>query len=133
MMGLLGNFGHKVTSWLGSQRPKATSIRPQPDARQSPRFASQAQVLCESAAAPGQQFTARVVDVSEGGIRLDSTHACEPGSLLHLRLPQSGTRLLACVLHAMPAAEEHSLLGCSFIRELSNEELQQFISQQGNG
>jgi hypothetical protein len=100
--------------------------------RQGARYASAAQTTWRPAAAEpaAEGGPAAVHDVSFGGVglRLDRPLPC--GALLHVQLPGAGPSrppLLACVAHAHPAAEGAWAVGCSFIRDLSDQELRSFL------
>ena len=71
--------------------------------------------------------TARVFNISVGGIGLLVKETVELGSLISLNLTPPGggaTRtILACVVHVVARAQNERLLGCNFIHELSEADL----------
>jgi PilZ domain len=94
--------------------------------RQAVRHASEMTLLCHPAtAAEGTHLPVRVRDVSVGGIGLLSQHFFEPGTLLELERPD--LRMLSCVRHIRRQGAHAWILGCSFIRDLSEREVQVFL------
>lgn len=75
--------------------------------------------------------TAGVVDISPTGIGLQVEHPLDVGTLLSVELhgpgEQPGLTILASVVRARSRAEGQWTLGCSFIRELSESELQALL------
>jgi hypothetical protein len=78
----------------------------------------------------GMRLSARVRNISLGGINLVCNRAFEPGELLSLELPGgtagSTSNVLACVIHCQPEQEGEWSLGCTFSRELNDEDLGAF-------
>jgi hypothetical protein len=97
--------------------------------RQWRRHLSHAETVCEPAG-DGTRLPARVRDVSFGGISLMVRQRLAQGNLLHVNLPGSDSepRLLACVVQVSEPAEGSWALGCTFIRELNEQELNRFLS-----
>ncbi|MFN4261835.1 MAG: PilZ domain-containing protein [Gemmataceae bacterium] len=106
-------------------RPKA------PDRREWVRFHCDTEVLSnplDDPAAP--PFPFHVVNISPGGIAGQVRRSCMVGNLLRLNMQGSetaGFELLARVVHVQPASEDVLLVGCAFVRELSDEELAYFF------
>ena len=77
-----------------------------------------------------EQLSARIRDISRGGIQLIVNHAFEPGDLLTVEIPRSddkaGHSLLACIVRVAPLHKDEWCLGCVFSRELSAEDLADF-------
>src|SRR5262249_32128353 len=99
--------------------------------RQSPRYECHLETSCQAAAAlHGENWPARVKDLSRGGAGLLVTRRFEPGTLLGLTLPDGTTgehyTVLARVIHAHPQECGDWLLGCAFADQLTEEELQSF-------
>jgi hypothetical protein len=73
---------------------------------------------------------ARVRNISLGGVSLAVNRAFEPGDLLSVELPgateESRCKVLACVVHVAPVSDGEWVLGCTFSRELSEEDLEAF-------
>jgi hypothetical protein len=69
---------------------------------------------------------AKVLNISAGGIALQVDRAVKLGALLSADLQNAaGERvltILACVVHASVGADGRRVLGCNFIRELSEED-----------
>ncbi len=76
------------------------------------------------------RLSARVRNISLGGIGLTVNQPFVPGDLLNVELPgateQARCQVLACVVHAAPGNAGEWLLGCTFARELSNDDLEAF-------
>jgi c-di-GMP-binding flagellar brake protein YcgR len=76
------------------------------------------------------RLSGRVRNISANGINLVVPHHFEPGSMLGIELPgtlgQPSYRVLACVVHATATAEGQWALGCTFARELGDDDLRQF-------
>lgn len=78
-----------------------------------------------------RQWRARVRDLSTTGVGLLCTRREEPGTFLAVEL-QSGDRSLRYtlpvrVVHALAQPNGRYLLGCEFVRALSEEELQSLL------
>lgn len=74
-------------------------------------------------------FSARVRDVSLGGIKLNTTSSLEPGTLLTITLPgdgKSSLAVLACVVHSRQVSASEWIVGCSFSAELEEWQLRAF-------
>ena len=100
--------------------------------RQWPRQPSDAETTCRPAVmGDDTRRPAAVRDVSLGGIGLLVADPVEAGWLLSIDLPggagRAGVALLACVIHAAPQAGGWHL-GCSFLRELSDQEFRAFLT-----
>jgi c-di-GMP-binding flagellar brake protein YcgR len=77
-------------------------------------------------------YEAMVLNISASGVGLAVDQCIEAGTLLSVDLMNStGTvvrTILACVVHAAPFQKEgHWALGCNFIRQLHEEDLQALI------
>jgi hypothetical protein len=83
-------------------------------------------------AEPARWLPATVVDISPGGVGLRVNHRVELEEMLRLELRggdwQSATVLLAGVVRTTELPGGGWLLGCSFNRELSDEELQALLA-----
>src|SRR5262249_51892075 len=77
-----------------------------------------------------KRLTARVRDISFGGVNLEVDHEFSPGALLSVELPgandQSTTQVLACVVHVRALDDAVWSMGCTFSRELSADALAAF-------
>jgi hypothetical protein len=78
----------------------------------------------------GSRFSAVIRDISRGGLSLIVDHTLEPGDLLNVELPGQAELatccVLACVVHVSPLDTGGWLLGCTFARELSDDDLAPF-------
>ncbi len=101
---------------------------PPPDLRASERLPCNVRAAFELLGEePPACSPARVLNVSLGGIGLVADRPITAGSLLNLQLQradgQAGCSLLACVVHVSNRTGNEWVLGCSFIRELSDADL----------
>ncbi|HXG11215.1 MAG TPA: PilZ domain-containing protein [Gemmataceae bacterium] len=105
------------------------------------RYPCNALVSCQPAADDTENLLARVINVSRGGIGLLVDRELEPGRFLGVELPapspfplsssggrggESGSRVLAYVLHVTPLSGGQWAAGCAFSDELSDADLQAF-------
>jgi PilZ domain-containing protein len=131
MAGYVLSCGKKLAQWLAYLVGAGTPAATVEDRRQWVRFASGAQIACQTAPKLGQvRFAAKVHDVSFGGIALVADRPLTPGDLLHVELPGAPgcpAQLLACVIQVHAALAGLWTVGCSFIRELSEQELRQLL------
>jgi hypothetical protein len=97
--------------------------------RQTPRCPSNLTVSCRPASLGNDSWLeVRLQDISAGGLGLSSPRAFEPGKLLEVERPgpagKRPFRLVTCVRHARQEEPGRWRLGCSFIRELDDAELE---------
>ncbi len=75
-------------------------------------------------------LSARILDVSSGGVKLVVGRAFEQGDLLTLELPapagEPAVSVLACVVHARPERDAEWVLSCRFSAELNDADLTAF-------
>jgi hypothetical protein len=94
----------------------------------------------ESACQPGASrndrdlvWAATIRDISAGGVGIVLPRRFEPGTGLAIELPGqdggAGETLLARVAHVQRLPEGGWLLGCSFLSELSDQELENVLQQ----
>jgi c-di-GMP-binding flagellar brake protein YcgR len=80
--------------------------------------------------APGTRLSARVRNISLGGINLLGNRAFQPGEMLTVELPGASSdttcNVLACVVHCAAEREGEWSLGCTFARELNDADLASF-------
>jgi hypothetical protein len=101
---------------------------PAPDLRASERVPCSVRAAFELLGdeAPNRH-PARVLNISLGGIGLVADRPIAAGALLNLELHSADGRaertLLACVVHVSSRSSGEWVLGCSFIRELSEADL----------
>jgi hypothetical protein len=130
-------FERTVSFWkrlLGRQSPAAAAVAVQPaqdERRVWLRFPSDLETtVLPAGGGDPVRLTARLRNISLGGISLRVDRPFEPGDLLSVELPgateQSFCTALACVVHASQGAEEGWILGCTFARELGEEDLAAF-------
>ncbi|HEV3119937.1 MAG TPA: PilZ domain-containing protein [Gemmataceae bacterium] len=77
-----------------------------------------------------EPLLARIRNISRGGVNLLVDQGFPSGSILSVELPAEDGNpqctLLACVIHATPHAGGDWALGCSFVRELADDDLQPY-------
>ena len=77
----------------------------------------------------GDKIQAQVRDLSLGGANLLVDRAVQPGQMVSLELNADGDEVrtvLACVVRAIPQADNKWSLGCVFACELSSDDLSRF-------
>jgi hypothetical protein len=109
---------------LGGRRGQT----PTPDLRASERMPCNVRASFELLGDESSgRHAARVLDLSLGGIALAADRPIPAGALLNLEMhgadAAAGRTLLACVVHVRSRADKEWVLGCSFIRELSEADL----------
>ena len=113
---------------FGAQRVRSNV----PDQRHWVRFPCSLKALYHPVTT-GQvkKWPAKVVDISANGIGLMVAQPVDAGALLSVELegatPQAARVMLACVARVNRESGEERLLGCNFIRELTESELQAFL------
>jgi c-di-GMP-binding flagellar brake protein YcgR len=95
------------------------------------RYVCDLVTICQpTTKAQTEPFLARVRNISQGGINLVVDQCFESGSILSVELPDSDGKptctLLMCVIHCTPQAGGDWALGCSFVRELSDDDLEPY-------
>ena len=95
------------------------------------RFQADLTTTCRPAGdAAAARLSAVVRDISVGGLSLAVDRSFVPGDLLTIELPgpqgQGNYAALACVVHVRQEADGRWLVGCTFSRELSDEDLEPF-------
>ena len=104
----------------------------QPDRRRWVRFSCDLEVTYRIIkATEGESQRARVIDISASGVGLRSPKQVEAGALLTLELQGTTSmppfNILACVVRTRQHEDGSWTLGCNFIRELQEGELQALI------
>src|SRR2546426_281781 len=98
------------------------------------RYPCSFEASCHSiASAADVLWSAKVVDISAGGLRLVVSRRFEVGTVLRLEI-HSGLQaapwaFLARVIHARPQTGGDWALGCAFARELDEEDLRAFNAE----
>src|SRR5947209_8464369 len=76
------------------------------------------------------RLSARVHNVSRGGINLVLDRSFRPGEMINIELPggtpESTSTVLACVVHVRELAAGAWSVGCTFSEELGNKDLEAF-------
>jgi len=116
---------HQPTTW----QPDAATA--EEDRRVWVRRHVSAETRVAPASGDGEaSLTARIVNVSAGGIKLVVRWAFGPGDLLTVDLPsgegEPAVTVLACVAYAHPSDDGEWTIGCRFSAELNDAELAAF-------
>ena len=95
------------------------------------RHATNLETRYKPAGAPDTtRLSARVRNISLGGVNLIGNRAFQPGELLNVELPGATDvdrcDVLACVVHCAEETPNEWSLGCTFSRELSDDDLVSF-------
>jgi hypothetical protein len=102
------------------------------DGRSWVRFSCSVQAVCDTVPANGRAPEAvQVINLSPSGVGLMVPRQIETGSMLSLELRSPSGRhactMLACVVHASGRDSGNWALGCNFIRELTDQEMQTLL------
>jgi c-di-GMP-binding flagellar brake protein YcgR len=113
---------------LGAQRMK----HPPSDQRTWVRFPVKVRASYQVISANDPtDYPAEVLDISASGVGLLVRQAVDTGALLSVTLQGSegkpGRTILACVVHTSGKEENRWGLGCNFIRELTDEDLEALV------
>jgi len=105
-----------------------------PDQRTWVRFNTNLRANCQKIGeGEDQTFPAEVINLSASGVGLGVAEAVEAGALLSVHLIAADGKvvrtILACVVQTTSQANGDWALGCNFIRELSEQDLNVLISQ----
>lgn len=120
-----------IRSWFGvAPRGDASG----PERRVWVRSLSDVETNCKIAEAPATgRMSARIRNISRGGVNLLVPQPLEPGALLSIELPGSSPGdeyfVLACVIHSVVQPSGDWGLGCTFARELTEEEVHSLVSR----
>ena len=97
-------------------------------------------VACQPAAAFGRELTrwsGTIRDVSQGGLRLILERRFEPGTGLAIELPEESSGETRTVLlkgvHVKRQLDGYWSLGCQFVSELSDDEIQRLLPNVSQG
>jgi hypothetical protein len=114
-------------SWFGAVKARPLG----PDGRNWTRFpcdvTARVQRLSDD---DPRHYPARVRDISASGVAFVVDSDIPTGTLLNAELHGASERtftILACVVHVTAAPEGGHILGCNFIRELSESDLQSLM------
>jgi head-tail adaptor len=103
-----------------------------PDKRQWKRFQTNVTAAFQLAATDDRtQHPGKVLDISASGVRLLTDRFVENGSLLSVELHNADgsteRTMLACIVHILQQNDGQWILGCNFIRSLSDEDLDALV------
>jgi hypothetical protein len=120
-------FQQTVSLWrrLTGSSPRADKMD---ERRAWARYPAEVPIVYRPAdASPDTRCTATVQNISVGGLSLRLDQPIEPGKLLAVELPGPAANdcstVLACVVHLAPQGGGTWVIGCTFARELSDEDL----------
>lgn len=103
----------------------AERVRPAtPDGRAWVRFPCEKTVSFFATDTGQQAHTAKIVNISPGGIGLLVSRNLEVGNILDLEISSGAEaphKVRARIVHVTPQADEKWLLGCTFVEELSEQ------------
>lgn len=124
----------RLVAWRPHPRGAGVVHVPEEERRIALRYPCDLETTCQPANSPYSRcLSARVQNISRGGISLRVTERFEPGSLLSVEMPAGSDEatftVLACVVHATAQADGDWALGCTFASELSDEDLKSFGAQ----
>ena len=110
---------------LGAARTRSAP----PDSRNWSRHACQVKAVYHLVPDDGEaRCEAKVLNVSPGGVALLVEDEVRAGALLSVELHAPDSRavvtILACVVHVTVESEHERILGCNFIQELDEQDLQ---------
>jgi len=99
------------------------------------RYPSRRATCCKSAASDDEpSWPAQACDVSRGGLKLLATHKFERGTTLSIGSfndsAENPSLVIAQVRYATPTPEGKWLLGCAFLKELTEVELLDWLKEQ---
>jgi hypothetical protein len=112
---------------------EATPVRQAPsDQRTSTRYTTNLGANFQKIGDPDNlTYSAQVLNVSASGVGLEVTLVVDAGALLSVDLRAADGKvvrtILACVVHVTTLARGRWALGCNFIRELSEEDLEALV------
>jgi len=114
--------------------PAGRGSYPEVERRAWVRYPCSLEASCNSIASVADVlWSARVENISAGGLRLQISRRFEVGTVLRLEIrngiEEAPHTFLARVMHATPLDSGDWALGCAFARELGNEDLRAFNAE----
>ena len=108
------------------------AAEPHRDNRHWQRYPCNIKATCQVVSpSVGPKWPATVLNVSTNGMALQVLHDVPTGTLLAAELAggatHQATTILACVVHVLTQTSGERVLGCSFIRELSEADLASLV------
>ena len=128
MLGFVAGLFRKLVGLNGKvARPHVGT-----DRRQHQRCCASGHTACQIVSGVNHaHLVGLLTNISPGGICLRVDRPVERGTLLHVSPVNPSSRrwerLLACVIHAHPLPDQTWSLGCSFIRDLSVDDMRAFV------
>lgn len=123
---------------IDSQGSKVMDDPPKKERRSWNRVPVEVGVFCQNVQGEDELcWSARVVDVSRGGMKLLSPHRFDPNTTIRIGKAEgpeeSSDFLEALVVRAQHMPGGKWTLGCALIKELSEAELKAWIKENGSG
>ena len=119
---------------IGMPRPGAPDSPAQKERRSWDRIPVQVGVFCQNTQGEDElAWSARVTDISRGGMKLLSPHKFDPNTMIRIgkaeEAADSSEFLEALVVRAQRSPGEQWTLGCALIKELNEAELLAWINR----
>jgi hypothetical protein len=92
------------------------------------RFPIYTEVNCQTNVKGQPPWSALVLNISRGGLKLVSAHRLEAGSLVRIGVA-GGTSLSARVVHVAPEEGGMWSMGCAFTPKLSEDQLRDWVQR----
>ena len=117
-------------------RPKVVECPPKLERRSWERILTLVRVFCKKHQGKDEPFwSALVVDISRGGLKLLSPHKFDPTTFISIEKgdePESAQSLEALVVRAQPALGGGWCLGCALTKELQEQEMLSWVQRNLN-
>jgi hypothetical protein len=131
---ILPNLVFSEVPMADSQRPQANDSAPKKERRSWNRVPVQVTVFCRNTQGEDELYwSARIMDISRGGIKLLSPQKFQPTTLLRIGKDENGDQLSeyldAVVVRAHHSPGENWTIGCALSKEMSEAELQAWIEK----
>ena len=99
-----------------------------PERRQYPRFRAKVRTTCASVSGLIPSFRARILDISQGGVRLLVTPSLKVGDLLRIKLSRVVEGQL---VYAIPTPSGKWVVGCAFKEGIRESEVRDLVGMSG--
>ena len=99
-----------------------------PERRQYPRFRAKVTTTCASVSGRIPSFRARILDISQGGVRLLVTPSLKVGDLLRIKLSRVVDGQL---VYAIPTPSGKWVVGCAFKAGIRESEVRDLAGMSG--
>src|SRR6266567_3816894 len=99
-----------------------------PEHRKYPRFCANVGTICASVSGRIPRFRARIVDISQGGVRMVVKPPLKVGERLRIKLARIVEGQL---VHATSTQDDKWVVGCAFDGEISESEVRELAGSAG--